>query len=54
MKKNIDLNNVIPIAVRLAIKTLKFSKGGFSKEEKKELGEDLLELAIYLLEDSLD
>lgn len=50
----IDLNNVLPHAVKLAIKTLKFAKGGFTKEEKQELGQDLLELAIFLLEDAVE
>lgn len=39
-----------PSILRLVIKALKYSKGGFDAEEKKELGEELLNLALVLLE----
>lgn len=39
-----------PSILRLAIKTIKFSKGGFNAEEKAELGAELLALALVLLE----
>ena len=36
--------------VRLIVKTIKYSRGGLDKEERKELGQDLLELAYKVLE----
>ncbi len=38
-----------PSLVRLVIKTIKYSKGGLDKEERQELGRDLLELAAEVL-----
>jgi hypothetical protein len=43
-----------PSIIRLAIKAIKYSKGGFDPWEKKELGEELLALALVLLEASLE
>jgi len=43
--------DLAPKAIRVAIKAIKFAKGGFNDAEKKELGEDLLELALELLTD---
>lgn len=40
--------------IRLVAKTLRYSKGGFSKEERRELGLDLLMLASHVLEDIVD
>lgn len=41
-------------AINVAIKVIRFSRGGFSKDEKKELAGDLLELAAMLAEDIAD
>lgn len=43
-----------PKLVKLIIKTIKFSKGGLDKEERQELGQDLLALAYEVLEGVLD
>ena len=40
--------------VRLVAKTLRYSKGGFSKEERRDLGLELLMLASHVLEDIVD
>ena len=40
-----------PKLVKLIVKVVKFSKGGFSKEERQELGADLLELAAEVLDE---
>ena len=45
-----DVINLAPSAIRLAIKMIKFSRGGFDADEKKELGSDLLDLALLLLQ----
>ena len=49
-----DLIRLTPQLMRLIVKTIKFSKGGLSKEERRELGQDLLELAYEVLGDILD
>ena len=40
--------------IRLVAKTLRYSKDGFSKEERRALGLDLLMLASEVLEDIVD
>ena len=40
-----------PSVLRLIWKLIRFSKDGWSEDEKKELGEDLLEMAYYVLAD---
>lgn len=40
--------------IRLIAKTLRYSKGGFTKEERRDLGLDLLMLASEVLEDIVD
>jgi hypothetical protein len=49
--KHESIIDLAPKAIRVALKAIKFARGGFSKEEKQELGEDLLELALELLTD---
>lgn len=39
------------VAVRVASKAIRFSRGGFNTDEKKELADDLLDLAGQLLEE---
>lgn len=43
-----------PSILRLVLKALAYSKGGFNSEEKKELGADLLELALVLLTEAAE
>lgn len=50
MKTN-GIIDLAPKAIRVAIKAIKFARGGFDAAEKKELGEDLLDLALELLQD---
>jgi len=47
------LINVAPKVIRLGIKALKMAKGGFTNDELRELGTDLLELGLEIL-DNLD
>ncbi len=49
MKKEEKIIDLAPKAIRVAVKAIRFSRGGFDDAEKKELGEDLLELALLLL-----
>lgn len=42
--------DISPELIRLAIKIIKFSKGGFDKEEKTELAGDLMSIAVKILE----
>ncbi len=42
-----------PNLIKLIVKLVKFRKGGFTREERRELGEDLLDLAMSILS-SLD
>jgi len=51
---NEKLIDIAPQVIRLAIKMVKFSSGGFNADEKKELGADLLALALVLLEQVKD
>lgn len=48
---NNEVIDLAPMAIRLAIKAIKFARGGFNDDERKELGEDLLELAYLLLQE---
>ncbi len=43
-----------PKLIKLIVKVVRYSKGGLSKEERQELGQDLLELAADVLEEVLD
>lgn len=43
-----------PKLVKLIIKTIKYSKGGLTKEERQELGSDLLALAFEVLDGVVD
>ncbi len=43
-----------PKLIKLIVKVIKYSKGGLTKEERQELGQDLLELAADVLEEVLD
>lgn len=49
--KHDNIIDLAPKAIRVAIKAIRFARGGFDDAEKKELGEDLLELALELLTD---
>lgn len=49
-----DIIKLAPELVRLIIKTISFSKGGLTKEERQELGADLLELAWRVLGEVVD
>ncbi len=40
--------------IRLVTKAIRYSKGGFTKQERRDLGLDLLELAASLLDDVLE
>lgn len=40
--------------IKLVAKTVRFSRGGFTKAERRELGLDLLELAAHVLDDILE
>ena len=52
MSRQVD----VPVGriIRLVTKTLHYSKGGFSREERRDLGLDLLLLASHVLEDIVD
>jgi|TARA_R110000803_G_scaffold165960_2_gene229354 hypothetical protein len=49
MRKEEKFINLAPKAIRVAVKAIRFARGGFDDNEKAELGEDLLELALLLL-----
>jgi hypothetical protein len=49
-----ELIKLTPRLVKLIIKGIKFSKGGLNKEERQELGQDLLLLAYDVLGDIVD
>jgi hypothetical protein len=49
-KVNVPVGRII----RLVTKAVRYSKGGFTKAERRDLGLDLLELAAALLDDILD
>jgi hypothetical protein len=44
------LMTVAPAIVRLGIKALRYSKDGFTKDEARELGQDLLLLALTVID----
>jgi hypothetical protein len=44
------LMTIAPAIVRLCLKAIRFSKDGYTKDEAKELGEDLLVLALSVLQ----
>ena len=44
------LMTVAPAIVRLGIKALRYSKDGFTKDEARELGSDLLLLALTVID----
>ena len=54
MHKKEELIKLTPELVKLIVKTIKYSKGGLDKAERRELGFDLLELAYQLLGDLID
>ena len=45
-----ELIKLTPHLVRLIVKTIKFSRNGLDDGERKELGQDLLELAYKILD----
>jgi hypothetical protein len=49
-----EIIGLAPQLVKLIIKTISFSKGGLSREERRELGMDLLDLAWKVLGEVLD
>ena len=49
-----DLIKLTPRLIKLIIKTIKYSKGGLDKGERRELGEDLLLLAYEILGDIVE
>ena len=49
-----ELLRLTPKLVKLIIKTIKFSKGGLTREERQELGQDLLMLAYEVLDGIID
>jgi hypothetical protein len=51
---NQDILNLTPEAVKLIAKLIKYSNGGFSSDEKQELIQDLLALALKILEHKVD
>jgi len=51
---NEGIIDLAPKAIRVAIKAIKFARGGFTADEKQELGSDLLELALELLTEVAD
>ena len=54
MKNKEELIKLTPKLVKLIVKTIKYSKGGLNKAERRELGLDLLELAYEVLGDLID
>lgn len=55
--KQEQLNGLIelsPRIIKLAISIIKKSRGGFTKAEWQEIGEDLLQLGVEVLEKTLD
>jgi hypothetical protein len=54
MDKKEELIKLTPKLVKLIVKTIKYSKGGLDKAERRELGLDLLELAYEVLGDLID
>jgi len=50
MKNEKILITVAPAIVRLGLKAIRFSRNGFTKDELTQLGEDLLVLALSVLD----
>jgi hypothetical protein len=50
MKSEKILITVAPAIVRLGLKAIRFSRNGFTKDELTQLGEDLLVLALSVLD----
>lgn len=51
---NDSILNLTPEAVKLIAKLIKYSNGGFTAEEKHELIQDLLALALKILEHKVE
>ena len=51
---NNSILNLTPEAVKLIAKLIKYSNGGFTAEEKHELIQDLLALALKILEHKVE
>jgi len=51
---NDNILNLTPEAVRLIAKLIRYSNGGFTAEEKHELIQDLLALALKILEHKVE
>jgi hypothetical protein len=49
-----EIIGLAPQLVKLIIKTISYSKGGLTREERRELGMDLLDLAWKVLGEVLD
>ncbi|NCW70359.1 MAG: hypothetical protein EBV86_17710 [Marivivens sp.] len=49
--KNIKTEVSVLRVIKLLAKAIKFGRDGFSREELRELGADLLQLGIEILED---
>lgn len=49
MKHKKVLVSIAPAIMRLALKAIQYSKDGFTKEEARDLGADLLTLAITII-----
>ena len=49
-----EVNVPVGRIIRLVTKAIRFSRGGFTKDERRQLGLDLLELAASLLDDILE
>lgn len=50
MRSDKILITVAPAIVRLGLKAVRFSRNGFTKDEIAQLGEDLLVLALTVLD----
>ena len=50
MKSEKILITIAPAIVRLGLKAVRFSRNGFTKDEIAQLGEDLLVLALSVLD----
>ena len=53
-EKQEALIQISPRLVKLIIKTARYARGGLTKAERQELGSDLLELALAILEEVTD
>jgi len=50
---NKEIKGIAPDVIRLLVKIIRLSKGGLSKAERREIGEDLLVVALNILEDAI-